>query len=185
MNRMRHLVACVLALVLAHACRGPDPSAASKEGIEGPFKVARVVDGDTIHVSHPLGGRKVRLVCIDTPEVSGHRKSPLGKEATAALRKLLKRKKVYLKPAEDHDDMDRHSRLLRHVFLEDDTHINLEVVRRGWSAYYTKYGPCPSYHVRFLDAEDQARASSAGIWAHPDFLDGGYLDNARGRGGKM
>jgi micrococcal nuclease len=150
--------------------------------MEGPFEVARVVDGDTIHVSMPAGRAKVRLVCIDTPETRGPRKSPLGREATAALEGLLGRRKVYLRRAQDHDDSDRHGRLLRHVFLSDDTHVNLEIVRGGWSAYYTKYGPCPFYHIRFLDAEEQARASSTGIWAHPDFLSAGYLDNARGAG---
>jgi micrococcal nuclease len=139
-----------------------------------------VVDGDTIHVAAPSGTRKVRFLCIDTPEVRGKRRSPLGKSATRALRDLLDGAPVYLAADEGHDDADRYGRLLRHVFLEDGTHLGLELVRAGWSAYYTKHGVCPGYHVRFLDAEDGARSAGAGIWAHPDFLDGGYLDNARG-----
>ncbi|MBW2261836.1 MAG: thermonuclease family protein [Deltaproteobacteria bacterium] len=178
--RFRSLVLLAVLSCLLHSCRDEPPAAARRPGLDGPYEVTRVVDGDTIHVSLPLGSRKVRFVCIDTPEVRGQKRSPLGKSATSALRDLLDGGEVYLAVAQAHDDADRYGRLLRHVFLEDGTHLNLELVRAGWSAYYTKYGACPGYHVRFLEAEEESRTSGVGIWAHPDFLDGGYLDNARG-----
>ncbi len=174
------LVRAALLCCLLPCCRGGAPPAAGRPGLDGPYEVTKVVDGDTIHVGLPTGTRKVRLVCIDTPEVRGSKRSPLGKSATSALSALLDGGEVYLAAAQDHDDADRYGRLLRHVFLEDETHLNLELVRAGWSAYYTKHGACPGYHVRFLDAEEDARRAGAGIWAHPDFLDGGYLENARG-----
>jgi micrococcal nuclease len=151
-----------------------------RPGLDGPFEVTRVVDGDTIHLAHLQGKRKVRFLCIDTPELRGKKRSPLGKRATSALRQMLGDAPVYLGVDEGHDDEDRYGRMLRHVFLEDGTHLNLELVRQGWSAYYTKHGPCPGHHVRFLDAEEEARTAGLGIWGHPGFLEGGYLDNARG-----
>ena len=180
MGPMRGLVLAMALSSALCACRGGAPAAAPKPGLEGPFEVTKVVDGDTIHVDAPAGRRKVRFLCIDTPEVRGKRRSPLGKSATAALRGMLGDGPVYLAADDEHGDADRYGRLLRHVFLADETHLNLELVRAGWSAYYTKHGVCPGYHVRFLDAEDEARRSGAGIWSHPDFLDGGYLENARG-----
>lgn len=176
---MRLLVISAILCFLLPCCRD-GPPAPPKPGLDGPYEVTKVVDGDTIHVGLPAGARKVRLVCIDTPEVRGQKRSPLGSSATSALRTILDGADVYLAAAQEHDDADRYGRLLRHVFLADETHVNLELVRAGWSAYYTKHGACPGYHVRFLDAEEQARSAGAGIWAHPDFLDGGYLDNARG-----
>jgi len=178
------LVVLVLLLV---SCRDrPEVSSrdragagSSRTGAEGPYAVQRVVDGDTIRVRTPAGPQKVRFLCIDTPEVSGPREHALGHDATRALRDLLGSSDVTLEPDAGHDDTDRYGRLLRHVFLPDGTHLNVEMVRLGWSAYYTKYGPCDGA-VAFDEAETQAEAASRGIWAHPDFLSGGYLRNARG-----
>jgi micrococcal nuclease len=175
------ILPCIAALaLLAAACRTPEPEPVLRPGLDGPFEVTAVVDGDTIRVATASGTRKVRFLCIDTPEVRGSRKSKLGDEATAALEKLIGKAEVWLRQGDEHQDKDRHGRLLRHVFLEDETHLNMELVRGGWSAYYTKYGPCPRYHQRFVDAEYEARTASRGIWAHPEFLEGGYLMNARG-----
>jgi micrococcal nuclease len=174
------LWSALLAAALAPGCRDGEPRAERKEGLDGPYTVSRVVDGDTIHVSSAGGARKVRLVCVDTPETRGPRRTQLGWEAKGALEEILARSEVFLARAEGHDDADRYGRLLRHVFLEDDEHVNLALVRQGWSAYYTKYGPCPRYHARFAEAEFEARSARWGIWRHPDFLEGGYLENARG-----
>ena len=72
-----------------------------------------------------------RLPRIDTPErgEKGYR------EATEGLRKLLGGKSVILcweepgKPARD-----RFGRLFAYVYVED-THVNVEMVRRGWSTF--------------------------------------------------
>ena len=178
--RARIALYAALVAALAASCRDEEPPAVQRSGLDGPYEVTAVVDGDTFRVATPAGEKKVRLLCIDTPEVRGARKSMLGDEATAALEKLLGKAEVWLRTGDEHDDTDRHGRLLRHVFLEDETHLNMELVRGGWSAYYTKYGPCPRYHQRFVDAEYEARTASRGIWAHPEFLEGGYLSNARG-----
>ncbi len=155
------------------------PPIAGQAG-EGPYPVVHVVDGDTIHVRVRSAVRKIRFVCIDTPEVSGPRRTPLGDQATAALARLIGASDVYIQRDDTHEDMDRHGRLLRHVFLEQGTHLNVEMVAGGWSAYYTKYGHCHRYRAAFEKAQDEASRAGFGIWAHPSFLHGGYLDNSRG-----
>jgi len=126
------ILSLALALALSSlltSCRDGPSAGVPKPGLDGPFEVTKVVDGDTIHVGTPPGIRKVRFLCIDTPEVRGQNRSPLGKSATSALRELLGGAHVYLAAAQDHDDADRYGRLLRHVFLQDETHLNLELVR--------------------------------------------------------
>jgi micrococcal nuclease len=176
--------AALAAALLAASCNegtcAPPPPARRALARDGPFDVARIVDGDTIHVRTDTGVHRVRLLCIDTPEVRGRHRSPLGDEATRALVRLLGNGGVYLDDDPAHQQMDRHGRLLRHVFLEDSTHVNVEMVRRGHSAYYLKYGPCPRHDEAFRTAEAAARRADAGIWSHPRFLRR-YLPNARGR----
>ena len=87
----------------------------------GRSKVVRVVDGDTIKVS---GGRRVRYVGIDTPEVG---EDP---EATDFNRSLVGGRVVYLQ--RDVSDEDRFKRLLRFVYA-DGILVNAELVREGYA----------------------------------------------------
>jgi micrococcal nuclease len=179
---MRHdaaRAAALAAVALACGCRGRASGMLERSDLDGPYLVESVVDGDTIRVSSDGVEQKVRLLCIDTPETRGDRKSPLGDRATATLDELIDGRDVYLRTDDVHEDVDRYGRLLRYVFLDDGTVLNIEMVRLGWSAYYTKYGPCARFHMRLLDAEHAARTSQRGIWAHPEFIDA-YLRNARG-----
>ncbi|MFW6053539.1 MAG: thermonuclease family protein [Persicimonas sp.] len=74
-----------------------------------------------------------------------------------------------------HGFFDRH---LVYAWVKDDdgkwVNYNLEAVRAGMSAYYTKYGFSESYHERFKAAEREARQAKRGIWApdaksYPDY----------------
>ena len=44
------------------------------QGIQGPFTVTRVVDGDTIHVDANGQRLKIRMIGLDTPETVEPRK---------------------------------------------------------------------------------------------------------------
>lgn len=95
----------------------PPPTTAAP----GP-RVVDVIDGDTIDVE---GGRRVRLIGIDTPE-----RGECGySEAAAALRSLVGGKAVRLVPGA-RDDVDRYGRLLRYVEVGG-LDVNLEMIRRG------------------------------------------------------
>lgn len=116
-----------------------------------------MIDGDTIELE---GGERVRLLCIDTPE----RGQPGYTEATEFLRGLVEGKRVRLEADPEHADRDRFGRLLRYVWLftgweaegfssGDDVLVNVEMVRRGHSAYETRWGASSLHADEFLDAK--------------------------------
>lgn len=72
----------------------------------------------------------------------------------------------------EYDDPERkrgyYNRHLVYVLAERDGHFinyNVEVVRQGYSPYFTKYGRSRRYHAEFLAAEREAREHERGIWA--------------------
>lgn len=154
----------------------PPLSAAGEKALP----VIKIVDGDTLWVKGPEGKDKVRLLCVDTPEVTGKNKHPLGARATQFLKDMLDDKKVVLQSDEAQGDRDRFGRLLRYVMTPKGLNVNVEIVRSGWSAYYVKYGESSQFHLDFVKAEKAARKELKGIWADPLFLSSGYLANAKG-----
>ena len=76
------------------------------------YKVARVIDGDTIELEN---GERVRYIGMDTPETV-HPSKPVqcfGKAASAENSKLVSGKTVRLE--KDVSDTDKYGRLLRYV----------------------------------------------------------------------
>lgn len=156
--------------------RNPQKPAPSQIGAPAPQKqvqvqpsfelvlVTRVIDGDTIEVEFPSGKEKVRYIGIDTPELRDRRPTVklLAKEATAQNKKLVLGKKVEL--VKDISDRDRYHRLLRYVFLEDGTFVNLELVRQGFAQVAT-YPPDIKYQELFLAAQQEARRQNLGLWS--------------------
>jgi micrococcal nuclease len=128
----------------------------------GPCEVLRVVDGDTLHVrvpGSPTPDEKIRMLRINTPEHD----QPGFERATAALLALIDGKQVELeweKP--DAAERDEYGRLLAYVWVGE-TLTNLELVRQGWTRFFTKYGG-GRYADRFRAAEDEARAAKRGLW---------------------
>jgi micrococcal nuclease len=74
------------------------------------WTVTKVVDGDTIWASRDGAARKIRLIGIDTPELTECGFS----EASRNLRALIGGQRVTL-TAGARDDVDRYGRLLRYV----------------------------------------------------------------------
>lgn len=132
---------------------------------DGPCDVLRVVDGDTIVVRYRGTAEKVRLLHVDTPE-SVHpdpsRNSALGKKASAYTRSRLSGRQVSL--AFGPEKRGKYGRLLAYVIL-DGENFNLELVRSGWSPYYTKYGKSRTLHQEFLTAQQAAKSRGANIWS--------------------
>ena len=121
---------------------------------EETFTVTDVIDGDTIKIN---SGDKVRLICIDTPEVG----EPYYQEATDKLEELILGKEVILE--KDVSETDRYGRLLRYIYL-DDLFINEEIVLLGLAKAY-RYQPDVKYCDQIEEAEAMAKASKLGIWS--------------------
>lgn len=92
-------------------------------------RVTCVVDGDTIW----LGGSKIRIADIDTPEVSRPRcprEARLGALATQRMQALLNRGAFSLAAGADGRDEDRFGRKLR-VLIRDGESLGAMLVRDG------------------------------------------------------
>ena len=135
----------------------------------GQYKVARIVDGDTIVVDYQGKHEKVRLLCVNTPEsVHPDKKQniPMGKVASNYTLKKLTGKYVKLE-FEISRLRGNYGRLLAYVFM-DGQNINLDLVRQGLSPYYTKYGKSQKYDAEFRAAEKLARKEKLNIWGDPE-----------------
>ena len=123
--------------------------------------VAKVVDGDTIELTD---GQKVRYLGIDTPETV-HPTKPVqcfGKEASNRNKELVDGQ--YVRLIGDIEDTDRYGRLLRYVYKEDGTFVNLALVQDGFAYAYT-YPPNVTHAKEFVAAQAQARTQRVGLWA--------------------
>ena len=61
------------------------------------------------------------------------------------------------------DDTDRYGRLLRYVHATG-ANVNVELVRRGAATPYYRGGDEGTYADELLDAVEEARRSSRGMW---------------------
>lgn len=131
-----------------------------------PALVTRVVDGDTIVVLVNGVSEKVRLIGVDTPETVAPRRTVecFGKEASAFTTSILHNKNVVLEPDETQNDRDKYGRLLRYVFLDDETLANKEIISNGYGHEYTYLLPY-KYQAEFVDAELSAQKAQRGLWA--------------------
>jgi len=120
--------------------------------------VAAVIDGDTIEL---VGGQRVRLVQIDTPE---KHVECYGDQASALTRRLI--------PAGTHvrveqdpklDQVDRYRRKLAYVWKGDED-VNVTLVRDGAAGVWFFQGRRGRYASEFLDAAEQARDDRKGLW---------------------
>lgn len=123
-------------------------------------EVIRVIDGDTIEIE---GGKRVRYIGIDAPEISSRNalKRCFAEQAAMENRKLVEGKIVELE--KDLSETDEYGRLLRYVFAEDIL-VNEQLVREGYANSWT-YPPDIRYQQRLLVAEQQAKEDKRGLWS--------------------
>ncbi|WDP92406.1 MAG: thermonuclease family protein [Desulfobacter sp.] len=131
----------------------------------GQYSVLRVIDGDTIQILLNGKKEKIRMLNVDTPE-SVHpdqsRNTEMGRKASKYTKSRLEKRYVDLEF--EGKKRGKYGRLLAYVIL-DGHNYNLELVQKGWSPYYTKYGESQKYHSEFLAAEKQAQKKRLNIWS--------------------
>jgi len=89
-------------------------------------------DGDTCTA---IDGEKIRLACIDTPELKGRRADPIpAKKARDFLNDLLINEEVYIKRITN----DRYRRTVAELYKND---INVQelIVQKGYGKIYERY----------------------------------------------
>jgi endonuclease YncB( thermonuclease family) len=126
--------------------------------------LARVIDGDTVHITEGATGYRVRLACIDAPE-KNH--LPYGAAATRAL-KAIAGKQVTVKIL---DKPDRYGREIGELYTSKGVNVNLEMVRQGFAFVYPKYlDTCKTNKKAYLDAQVTAHDNKIGFHAIEDFI---------------
>lgn len=149
-------------------------------GQPGLYAVTAFVDGDTIAVDMNGKAEKVRLIGVDTPET--HKPdTPVqcyGPAAAAFTKQAIGGQKVRLVSDPLSTDRDRYDRLLRYVYLPDDTNLDEKLIQEGYGFYYPYFPFTKS--ERFAVDERAAQAANKGLWGscHPTPTDsGGYVSN--------
>lgn len=173
-----------------HPHAGPDQPGL----VIGEFRLAAVVDGDTIKVEGL--DRSLRLIGIDTEEtfkrkadraaaddsLAQYRQAkrgtsarpvkmatPMGEEAKAFARHFFDGvDRVKLERDHPAEIRDRYDRYLAYVLVQRDgawLSYNVECVRAGMAPYFSKYGHSRRFHAAFVAAEAEARRARRGIWA--------------------
>lgn len=138
----------------------------------GPYRVNRVVDGDTVHVAYKGRDTTVRLIGVDTPETvaPGQPVECYGRQASNHTNTLLNGHRVYVATDPSQDRRDRYGRLLAYLWLPSGKFVNLNLIRLGY-AYEYSYDGAFRHQARFEAAESQARTQNRGLWS-PKTCDG-------------
>ena len=119
-------------------------------------KVVRSTDGDTISVLDAQNRQhKIRLFGIDAPELLHQ---AFGQRAQQALGDLVAGQQVKVL----YRERDGYGRILAHVMLGN-RWVDCEMVADGFAWHYRHY----SKNRELEQAEQSAKASSAGLWKEP------------------
>jgi micrococcal nuclease len=136
--------------------------------ISKPFKVIRIVDGDTFVVE---GDITVRLIGVNTPETVDPRKEVqcFGKEASEYTKRLLTDSTVIFEIDKSQETFDRYGRLLAYVWKistssEDRIFVNKDLIENGYAYEYT-YSKPYLYQSDFREAQKEAREEGRGLWS--------------------
>lgn len=125
--------------------------------------VERVVDGDTFTARVGQREERVRVIGVDTPEVShdGVAAACYGEEARQFARSLLGGRRVRLLPG--HEQRDRYGRLLARVEVGG-LDLSRELARRGF-ARQLAIPPNTDDADQIAALVARARAAGTGLWA--------------------
>lgn len=124
--------------------------------------VLRIVDGDTLVL---VGGERVRLTGIDTPETK-HPRRPVecfGPQATEHLEGLLP-PGTAVRLEFDVERTDRYGRTLAYVWRREDAlHVNRAMLAGGYAQVLT-VPPNVAHQETYLAAQREARRDNRGLW---------------------
>jgi micrococcal nuclease len=131
-------------------------------------EVVAVTDGDTIvlrgigvgEVHRATGGRKARLIGVDTPEVFGTDEC-FGSKASAFTRAELDGERVRV--VFDVGRTDRYGRALVYVWDADGRFFNARLVHQGY-AFQLTVPPNVRYASLFTALAREARLEGRGLW---------------------
>lgn len=127
----------------------------------GLVAVAGIVDGDTITVHQSGTTERVRVIGIDTPELSP--RECYAQQATSKMQSLIQGKRVRLAADPTQANRDRYGRLLRHVYLADGRSVAQLLIAGGFGREYT-YDRAYAGQAAYRRAQSAAQSARQGIW---------------------
>lgn len=132
--------------------------------VEGEYYVDYVIDGDTFITKFNGVSKKVRLIGVNTPEITSKYKKSFnhfGETAAQYLKNKIEKKKVKLEF--DNYKFDKYGRVLAYVYFENKM-INENLVEIGYaSSLPTSWNK--KYLERFQTAQKRAKEKYLGIWS--------------------
>ena len=133
------------------------------------FRVARVVDGDTLDIDLPDGDKlvtRIRLWGVDTPEVGrgGKPSMHFGAEASAYTKRMLSGREVHIALSPKRT-RGKYGRLLAYVHLERGGRMFNEMLLEDGYAYADLRFE-HHYYRQFKAIEKRARKAGLGLWAN-------------------
>lgn len=130
----------------------------------GLYHVVEFVDGDTITVDMNGKPEKVRLIGVDTPETHDPRKAVqcFGVAAAAFTKQFIGSQNVRLENDPTNTNRDRYDRLLRYVYLPNNTLVNAEIIKQGYGFAYTGFPFTKADD--FIRLQTEAREAKRGLW---------------------
>lgn len=131
---------------------------------EGYVKVVDTVDGDTIKVDIQGKEETVRFLGVDTPETKDPRRGVqcYGPQASDFTKYAVMGKAVRLVSDPTEDDRDTYGRLLRYVYLTDQSNLNSLLVVNGFAFAYERFPTVQMEKLKLL--EDNAKQFKRGLW---------------------
>ncbi len=156
-HRLRHFwLLCISLLIAPWAYQHIPPPIPFETKLA--CRLSSIHDGDTIRARCNGDAIKIRLFCIDAPELT---QKPWGQESRDALREWLPRGAQF----ELHQHgRDRYGRYIGEL-VKDGVNLNQRLVSEGYAAVYRKY--CPSRQKKYYAAEQRATQEHLGIWEKP------------------
>ncbi|MFO7784275.1 MAG: thermonuclease family protein [Thermodesulfobacteriota bacterium] len=142
----------------------------------GGAEVRFVYDGDTVLLD---GGKRVRYLGIDAPEMGYDGKGPefMAEKARAYNAKKVQGKRIQLEL--DRESHDHYGRLLAYVYPPDGRMLNIELVEKGL-ARVLAVPPNLRHLDRLIEAQQKAMAGRVGIWRpEVDSGEGPYIGSRK------
>lgn len=156
----------IISSTTANASEGSD---VNDTYLNGPYKVDRVVDGDTIIVAINGENVTVRMIGVNTPESVApenyKENTDEGVTASDYTKELLTGEYVHLEYDKDKDD--NYGRTLAYVYL-DDVMVNLHLLEEGYAEVMT-IKPNTKYVAKFQETEQKAKENNIGFWSNGRF----------------
>lgn len=127
-------------------------------------KFSKCVDGDTIKVIIDNEEYTIRMLSIDTPEITKEEKPEYyAKEASDyTCKKITKAKKIELEYDPKSDKFDKYQRLLAWVFV-DSKLLQEELIEKGYAKVAYLYDDY-KYNDILKEKQELASAKNIGIW---------------------